>query len=516
MAFPKSAGAAGFVLLLTGLPSAAVQPNALFSDGGVLQREMRVPVWGTGRDGEQVTVRCQSQSHSTVVRAGKWRIDLDPLDGPGPVDLWIAGDNEVTIHDMLIGEVWVASGQSNMDLRLMSCYRAAEEMANSANPSLRLFQVPRDAADQPAVSVKSQWTPCLPKTAGNFSGVAYFFARDLQKHLGVPVGMIDAAYGGTPAEAWMSRRALQSDTTFQSILDEEVQLIRDSPKNMAKYQQDVQQWKEEVETARAKGLTPSRKPDLPFGPYNFRRPTGLYQGMILPIAPYAMRGVIWYQGERNSPRAYQYRTLFPALIADWRATWAEGDFPFLFVQLAPFGKAASQPQEAAWAELREAQLITSQKVPNTAMAVITDVGEEDNIHPVRKQPVGARLALAARALAYQEKIVYSGPVYSRMRVDKSRVVLSFTNTGAGLESPGGALTGFTIAGPDRKFVNAQATIVNNEVLVWSAEVKDPVAVRYGWAAYPLVNLWNRDGLPASPFRTDDYPGLTVPPAPLSK
>jgi sialate O-acetylesterase len=485
----------------------AAQPNSLFTNGGVLQRGMRVPVWGAGRDGEPVTVQCQGQSRSTVVRNGKWRVDLAPLHGAGPVDLRIQGDSEIIVHDLLIGEVWLASGQSNMDLRVASCDRAEEEIANSANFRIRLFQAPREAADEPKTSVRAAWTNCMPETVRNFSGVAYFFARDLQKHLGVPIGIIDAAYGGTPAEAWMSRQALQS---FPNILEEEAQLIRESPKNMAKYEQDVAEWKLAVGAARSKSQPLPRKPDLPFGPFNFRRPTGLYQGMIQPLAPYAIRGVIWYQGERNSPRAYEYRKLFPALIANWRDTWAQGDFPFLFVQLAPFGKAATAPQESVWAELREAQLMTSQSVPNTAMAVITDGGEEDNIHPIRKQPVGARLALAARALAYQEKVVCSGPVYAQMRIDGERVILSFTNTGAGLESRGGPLTGFTIAGPDRKFVNARAAIAGNEVVVSSSAVKHPVAVRYGWAAYPVVNLWNRDGLPASPFRTDDYPGLSWP------
>jgi sialate O-acetylesterase len=246
-----------------------------------------------------------------------------------------------------------------------------------------------------------------------------------------------------------------------------------------------------------------------------QRSTVLYNGMIAPLIPFAFRGAIWYQGESNAGRAYQYRTLFPAMIANWRADWKkqnpqQGDFPFLFVQLAPFMAIVQEPQESAWAELREAQLLTSLKVPNSAMAVITDVGDEKDIHPKGKEPVGARLALAARALAYGEKIVYSGPLYSGMKAEGNKAVLSFQHVGGGLVAKEGSLKGFTIAGQDRKFVNAEAEIRGEHVVVWSPQVDKPVAVRYGWANYPLGNLWNKDGLPASPFRTDDFPMQTKP------
>jgi sialate O-acetylesterase len=232
--------------------------------------------------------------------------------------------------------------------------------------------------------------------------------------------------------------------------------------------------------------------------------------MIAPLVPYAIRGAIWYQGESNAGRAYEYRTLFPAMIRNWRDAWGQGDFPFLFVQLAPFMKIVTEPGESAWAELREAQLLTTRTVPNTAQAVITDVGDEDDIHPKQKEPVGKRLALAALALAYGRDVVYSGPDYQRMKVEGDRAVLSFKHVGEGLEARGGPLKGFAIAGTDRKWVNGEAEIQGDRVVVWSPQVKGPVAVRYGWANYPLGNLWNKDGLPASPFRTDDFPLTTEP------
>jgi sialate O-acetylesterase len=337
------------------------------------------------------------------------------------------------------------------------------------------------------------------------SGVGYFFARDLQAALKVPVGLIDAAYGGTPAEAWMSPEAVQSRPEFQPILDEYAQQVQDSPRAMAQYHAEVAAWDKAAAEAKQAGkpAPASPRPQLPMGPFNWRRPSGLYRGMISPLVPYAMRGVIWYQGERNTPRAKQYRTLFPTLISDWRKLWQQGDFPFLFVQLAPFGAPSQVPRESLWAELREAQLLTSLSVPHTAMAVITDVGDEKDIHPKRKQAVGARLALAARAIAYGEPVAFRGPTYDRMEVRGDRVVLSFSHVGSGLVCRGDKLEGFAICGADGKYVNADAEIVGDHVEVHSPKVPAPIAVRFGWAEYPVVNLWNKDGLPASPFRTDD-------------
>jgi sialate O-acetylesterase len=246
------------------------------------------------------------------------------------------------------------------------------------------------------------------------------------------------------------------------------------------------------------------------GPDNPKRPAGLYYGKISPLQPFSIRGALWYQGEGNAGRAYEYRTLLPAMIRCWRQDWGQGEFPFLIAQLAPFMKISEAPQESTWAELREAQLLTSQTVPGTGLAVITDVGEEDDIHPRQKQPVGERLALAARALAYGEKVEYSGPLFQSLKVEGDKAVLSFTHLGGGLVCKGDTLTGFTVAGEDRQFVNAEARIEGDTVAVRSDKVAKPVAVRFGWANFPVVNLWNKAELPAAPFRTDDWPGITQP------
>jgi len=435
---------------------AAVKTPAFISDGMVLQHGMKVPVWGTADPGEKVTVNFQDQKVSaTAGQDGKWRVRLNDLKPGGPSEMVIQGRNKLVLRDVLVGEVWLCSGQSNMEMRLADTADAQEVIAHSKDPMLHLFTVPHASAASPARDVAGSWSACGPKTVPNFSAVAYFFGRDLHKALGVPVGLIHSSVGGTPAEQWTSAAALKSQPEL-------------------------------------KGLQGS----------------GLYNGMIAPLVPYAIRGVIWYQGESNAGRAVQYHTLFPAMIKDWRTAWKQGDFPFLFVQIAPWQKIEREPGESAWAELREAQRLTSLNVPKTAMAVITDVGDDVDIHPKRKAPVGARLALAARALAYGEKVEYTGPAYAGMKIEGDKAVLSFKHEGGGLVSKGGPLEGFTVAGADRRFVNASAEIRDRKVVVWSPHVKQPVAVRFGWANYPVVNLWNKAGLPASPFRTDGFPLTT--------
>jgi sialate O-acetylesterase len=489
---------------------AEVKPHPLFSDGAVLQRGRAIPVWGTAEDGEKITVAIKDLKTEAVSRDGRWRVDLPAMKEGGPFEMTIAGKNTITLNNVMIGEVWIASGQSNMDMVVADCDRAQEEIANANHPQIRLCKVPRQAADEVQSTVKVSWQECSPRTVGNLSGVGYFFARDLHAALKVPVGLIDAAYGGTPAEAWMSPEAVQSRPEFQPILDEYAQQVKDSPRAMGQYHADMATWDKATAEAKSISKSPPPRPQLPMGPHNWRRPSGLYRAMIAPLAPYAMRGVIWYQGERNTPRAKQYRTLFPTLIADWRKLWPQGDFPFLFSQLAPFGTPPNEPRESMWAELREAQLLTSQTVPNTAVAVITDVGDEKDIHPRRKQPVGARLALAARAIAYGENVPYRGPTYRSHEVKGDHIILSFDHVGAGLECRGDELQGFAICGADKKFVYAKASIVGDSIEVHASQITQPVAVRFGWAEYPVVNLWNKDGLPAPPFRTDSFPSPYAP------
>lgn len=500
-----------FCLLLGNWALAAVKPHALFTDGCVLQQGMPVPVWGWADEGEKVTVELQGQKASATTTGGKWMVKLKSLQAGGPFELKISGTNVVTIKNVLVGEVWLCSGQSNMAWRLNQTTNAQADIAAAKYPLIRLFTVPHNLQDAPVTDVNAAWKECTPETAASFSAVAYFFGRAL--HLvrkGVPVGLINSSVGGTPSEAWTSSGVVKSDAHFAGVRERYDKALAAWPENKTKYEAALEQHQQAVAAAKANNQPVLAAPQRPMGPEHQSRPAGLYNGMIAPLAPYALRGALWYQGEANAGRAYEYRAIFPAMIRDWRAAWGQGDFPFLFVQLAPYQLTAENPRPGTWPELREAQLLTTQTVPHTGMAVITDVGEEKDIHPRQKQPVGERLALTARALAYGEKIDYSGPLYSGMKTEGNRVVLSFKHTSGGLVAKDGKLTGFTIAGADRNFVTAEAEIKGDKIIVSSPQIAQPVAVRYGWLNYPVLNLWNKAGLPATPFRTDDFPMLTGP------
>jgi sialate O-acetylesterase len=460
---------------------ANVTPNPLFGNGMVLQQGIKCPVWGKAAPDEEVRVTFKGdgdavEEKATADKDGKWRVDLPAQKAGGPYTLSIEGKNKIALKDVYVGEVWVCSGQSNMEWPLSASAGAKEAITASKNPKIRLFTVNHKVVDKPVETVdvlpgmRGVWLECGPGSVGGFSAVAYFFGKHLQEKRNVPIGLIHTSWGGTVAEAWTPREALEANPDLKSLV----------------------------------AKTPIRPGDPNQG-------TVLYNGMIAPLVPYGIRGAIWYQGESNAGRAYEYRTLFPKMIKSWREGWKQGEFPFLFVQLASFMKQDWRPADTAWAELRDAQFYTSQTVPHTAMAVITDVGDNEDIHPKDKATVGNRLALAARALAYEEKIEYSGPVFKSMNVEDHRAVLTFTHVGKGLDdSAGTALIGFTIAGEDHKFYNAHAEIQKDKVVVWTDKVSKPVAVRYGWENYPMIDLWNKDGLPASPFRTDDFPGVTGP------
>lgn len=487
----------GFLVFLALPSSADVKLNSLCSDNAVLQQGMPVPIWGTGAEGEKVTVQFEGQKVSAVAKDGRWVVRLKPLKAGGPFTMTIEGANAVTLTNILVGEVWLCSGQSNMEFPLSRAANAEEAIASSADSQLRLFTVPRASADIPKTEISGSWKESGPHTADNFSAVAWFFGRDLRKARGVPVGLIHSSVGGTPAEAWTERAALEADPELNLILTHYADTLKqfDPEKAKAAHEQALEKHREAVARAQTEGRTPPRAPRPPQDPaHSLNRPSGLYNAMIAPLEPYAIAGVIWYQGESNSGRAAEYRKLFPAMIRNWRQAWDEGNFPFLFVQIAP--------QKDMTPEIREAQLLSWQAVPRTAMAVITDVGDENDIHPTKKEPVGSRLALAARAIAYGEKIEYSGPLYHAMKINGDRAVLSFAHTGSGLSAPGGDLKGFTISGDDGNFVPATAQIDGDKVIVWNQSVAHPKAVRYGWARSPDVNLFNKEGLPASPFRTD--------------
>ena len=489
------------ILALLGVKARAdVRLPNLFSENMVLQQGMRVAIWGWADDGEVVTVTFRGQTVKTTARDGKWMVRLSKLKAGGPDTLTVEGKNRITIANISVGEVWICSGQSNMEFPLARSFEAQADIDSATNPMIHLLHVPKLKALQPTNNIGDVWHNCSPENAAKISAVGYYFIRDLQKDRNVPVGLIESDWGGSPAEVWLSEAALESNPRFkQEILDEYPAAAKRHEAALAKYKT------EKGEAAKA------GKPFDKKAPTPGWRPTELYNGMIAPLIPYGIKGAIWYQGEANAGRAEQYRSLFPSLIRNWRQDWGEGNFPFFAVQLAPFMTIKDQPSESAWAELREAQLRTAKEIPSYGIAVITDVGNPDNIHPVKKKPVGERLALAARGIAYGEKIEYSGPIFKNVKSKGSELIVSFDHADSGLEARGGELKGFAVCGPDHKFVWAKAQIDDSgkKVIVSSSEVSNPIAVRYGWADCPVVNLWNKAGLPASPFRSDDFPMITA-------
>lgn len=467
---------------------AQIKLPAIIGDNMVLQRGMKAPVWGWAHPGEKINIRFRNREFTTRAdKEGKWMVRLDPYEAGGPYEMLIkSAEDSVRLKNILIGDTWLASGQSNMEFGIQTDSRATDAIATATDSLIHFFYVPMafslqiqsDIAAVPNGSLNGRWLVCSPAIMAEkwawhgFSAIGYYFAREIRHTTGNPVGMIASYKGATPAQAWIS-------LSGQKLADSALKLPNDG----------------------------------------FKVPANLFHAMIAPLIPYAIKGVIWYQGESNGDKladAIEYNTIFPALIIDWRKKWDEGNFPFLFVQLANFRNPARTPSEGIWPWVREAQLRTL-RLPKTGMAVITDVGDANDIHPKDKLDPGLRLALVASHVAYGEDNVYSGPVYRSMSIKGNGILLHFDQCGGGLiigqspltttptDSTPGELKGFGIAGADGKFVWARAVIEGKTILVSSDEVKTPVAVRYNWADNPAGNLYNKEGLPASPFRTDTWP-----------
>ena len=628
---------------LAGILSALAAPAdphlpALLGDHMVLQRDVPVNIWGSADPGERIEVRLGShRPESTVATSsGAWKVELPPLSPGGPFTLTVTGKRAVVVRDVLVGEVWLLSGQSNMNyaLRRAAGGEAATEAAH--HYALRLFKVPLRSSLQPEEGIDSSWKICSPETAADFSAVGYFFGDELHRALGVPVGLIQSEWSGSAAEEWTPKDLLESKPELAALTRQnqdpnalpefgvdlsDFSLLRAADghdavpvagldggdcrrcgfnwtadardlftlvapeKGEAGYAVRIQgllgadntpvftyQYREDdlpvdlsmysgirfrfrgkgsigfssVQPTVADGSDYEAKPlsakagwqsatipfaslkqpgwgkQMPFTAFSlsafkisarregFERPSaGLFNAMIVPLTKFAIRGAAWYQGESNTGRAWQYRTLLPAMIQGWRRAWGRGDFPFLIVQLPNYGAGSTEPAGSTWAELREAQLLTARTVPSAGLVVTIDVGESDNVHPAQKQPVGHRLALRALSSVYGQAVVSSGPTYESMQVAAGAARLRFGNVGAGLATRNGTpVRGFAVAGEDRRFVWADAEIEGNEIVVRSASVPQPVAVRYGWADNPDCNLINKEGLPASPFRTDNWPAMT--------
>jgi len=552
------------LLLSSSMAFAGVRLPAIFGDNMVLQRNIRVPVWGWAEIGEKVEIEFMGKTYKTTTGAdGKWTIKLGTYKAGGPYEMSIATKAfTLTFKNILIGDVWVAAGQSNMEFGIQTEQHGAEAIAKATDKEIHFFYVPmaeallpqQDIAKVPSDSFNGKWVVCSPELMANpkwawhgFSAIGYYFAQHIRQSTGVPVGMIGSYKGSTSAQAWMSDDGLSYSPPFTKYINEHQTLVdhfeeatATYPQRLAAYQDSLKTWNLEVgndlavklkewETATAQAKAsgqippvrprPSRPaPHAPASPDGgFNTPENAYNGMIAPIIRYGIKGIIWYQGESNGDRladAVGYKELFPRLMLDWRTHWQQDDFPFLFMQLPNFRDPAVSPSEGIWPWVREAQLKTL-AVPLTGMPVITDVGDAANIHPTNKVDPAYRLALVARHVAYGENIVYSGPVYKSMSVQGNKIIISFDEINKGLvagkpsaDGTVGAdkeLKGFGIAAGDGKFVWAKAVIEGNTVVVSSDQVLAPVAVRYNWADNPPGNLYNKDGLPAGPFRTDNWP-----------
>jgi len=489
--------------------NANVKPNSLFTDFCVLQQGMDVPVWGTAEDEENVTVEFNGQKVSTIAKNGKWMVKLKPMVAAFiGQQMVITGKNTVTIKNILIGEVWLCSGQSNMGFPLKAVKglgkypQANEVLADAQNyPLIRQFTIPLIKSTnipEKITDVKGKWLVSDSTKAKNFSAVAYFFAKELYNKLKVPIGIINSSYGGTAIENWMSKETLDTIDVSKSIYDNFYKQLNEFP---GKYEAYINSEKallekysiDSAEAIKLKIEMP-RKPSAPMSPAERGGPTGLYNTMIYPLVPYAIKGITWYQGEANASRGLQYRKLFPVLINEWRNEWNNQKLPFFFIQIPGW--------KNHFPELKEAQMLAYKNVPNTSMTVIYDCDDTLDVHPGNKQPVGERLSLPARALVYGEKnLEFMGPIYESMEIVGDKMILTFSHA-KNLHASNGALKDFTIAGANNIFVPAQAEIVKNKIVVSSKEVPNPVAVRAGWRFCPQLNVYNEAGLPLAPFRTD--------------
>jgi sialate O-acetylesterase len=489
---------------------AEVKLPSIFSDHMVLQKNAVVPVWGWADPGEQVTASLAGQTRTaTADAAGNWRLQFENLSTTEPQTLKISGKNTIEIQDVLIGEVWLASGQSNMQLSVNEATNAWRERAEAKFPQIRMFTVGRHPATTPQTNCEGKWVVCAPETVGNFSAAGYFFARDIHNQLKVPVGVIHSSWGGTPIETWTSMPRMEGKAEFKPVFDfwaEKMRVPFDPVKAEAQYARALENWTNTAEKLKAAGKPAPPLPQKQIEPrLDKNYPANLFNGMIAPIVGYGIRGAIWYQGENNAGATYAalYAEQLPLLIQDWRERWGQGDFYFGWVQLPNFQPGTNSINAKNWPLIRECML-KSLSVKNTGMAITIDVGEAFQIHPKNKQAVGHRLALWARAQVYGEKIPYSGPLPAGQKIQGGKIIISFTHADGGLMAKAGELVGFKIAGADRVWHSANARIEGDQVIVWSDDVKSPVTVRYAWAANPVCNLFNGAGLPATSFRTDDW------------
>lgn len=491
---------------------ANVKPNAIFSNNMVLQRNMSVPIWGTADPNEKVEVQFNDQKHVVVAKNGNWKIYLSPMkECTTALTMIIKGENnKVTITNILIGEVWLCAGQSNMEWALYKTNGGEEAIANSTNAFLRIFNVPHNAQMHKVDNVMSKWTLSEPQTTKSISAVGYYFLSKLQKELNVPIGFINASYGGTVIEAWLSKEVLDIQPNKDKYMDVDI-MKKQYDSIFLKAKPLIESYEKAKDSAKSLNQpVPPRPQGIPL---EFKGTTSLYNGEIYPIIPYAIKGIAWYQGESNAypQRVNTYQQLLKSLIMSWRKDWNREDLPFIIIQLSGDAKKVQQnPIEVSGkAMLKEAQFKVVQSTGNTALVTTSDCGDLD-VHYRDKRPIGERVCNAALALAYEQKLEYTGPLYKSHKIDANKIIIYFTHANDGLSVKTDALKpvslyGFAIAGQDKKFYHANAIIEGNKVVVSSDNVPKPIAVRYAWADFSYQwNLFNTEGYPASTFRTDNW------------
>ncbi len=488
-------------------------PDVL-SNSMVLQSGVRVPVWGRAAPGESVTVRFDGQTKTAAAGAdGRWSVRLNPLKATStPAALVVEGKNRVELRDVLVGEVWLVSGQSNMQFTLAETREAAAAIAAASHPRIRLFNVSRQVAFKHKPPPLAVWRACSPESVKDFSAAGYYFAVEIQKALGVPVGVINSSYGGSQAEAWTPVEYLTASPDLRATVERKKVWDEERPRVRADYDAQIKKWREDADKARAAGARPSPSPPVPDALREYRVASSIYDGMIEPLMPFPVRGAFWYQGESNEARAEQYRILLPTMIKAWRERWGQGDFPFGIVQLPNYREPKQEPTDEPWSHIREAQRRTALATKNAGLIVTIDIGEARDIHPKNKLDVGLRMARWALAEVYGRGGTATGPMLRSAKSDGAKMVLTFDEAGAGLRiREGDRLEEFAVAGADRKWHWAEARIVGRDkVEVWSDKVPRPVAVRYAFNNNPRrPNLTNDSGLPAAPFRTDDFPDPTA-------
>lgn len=468
---------------------------SLLADHMVVQRGLPVHVYGMAAPNESIAVTFRGETQSTTADTlGRWSLYLSPGEAGGPFQMVVKGANTIELNDILVGDVWVASGQSNMEFPMSDLANPMAEIAAAQYPKIRILRIEHRPSDYPRSDVEAKtWALCTPQSVAESSAVAYYFARDLYRKLNVPIGLVESFWGGTPAESWTSLHSLAADASLMPVFAERSQIVDKREYGILLHQQEDHEL--DVATAQAKSEG-KPAPSRPWRPdFDAWAPAALFNGMIAPLTLFPIRGVIWYQGEANSgERAPLYAHLFQTMISDWRRSWNEGDFPFLFVQIANW----TTGPDGRWPEVRDAQR-KALALRNTAMAVTIDIGDPVNIHPKDKLDVGLRLARAARAIAYGEKLEWSGPLYRGFTRQDHAIRVWFDHADGLTAKGGAAVTGFEVAGADGKYVAADAKVEGASVVVSSASVADPLSVRYAWADNPNCNLYNREGLPASPF-----------------